>query len=677
MYTQNSIAVQSYIFEVSSLINSIKSIEIEMDVVELFYNLHFYPFNVDAWFSKRLSRIIHPQLFCEFPRAGRIADLFPGKRVGKMNLRTIQMLRDTILDLCVNDNQRVEIRSTHLNDSYSCVLEDNKLRVFNVIHNDNYISLGGDILSLEENLNKHILFQFVLNPYWDNKVFSYECNQTDMLYDEESGILVRNKDNRLVSVESPSGLSFLIDNYNKNWNEPFVKNVLNVFLREREVNINELEGSLLSVVLRVGVDDEVKKGVWCQYRNMTDAVCETHKSNDKKYLFSHDEEYVDASARINYEKVLVWRRFVPVYNETFLEKNIFEKYKGHTFYDLDRDVISKLKIFKLCCNDVYIISQLLCVNPDLVNTLPYFLRDTPDLPVDSLRTRIIKAYFENEYNGKKHISAFGLHYCMTNLGVKKSTKFYQTNIIFTDELYTISLYVEKISGLSFFDLLEDSEINFFPQTKMSKLVSERSTMLSKALTLFVAYKKKLTTWNHSISLFIDTYPESIPFFMENRADIIDYPTLRVDNSQESLERDEEYMDITIHDIVTQYLTQHKILRNSNTRSYHQYRFERVGFQKFVKDYISRATYTLSGTLLKVSGIEWSSCKKDMYDILLCGHFPVMFGFNIKIQFPEYTYIYEDDKIFLKKNIEEKNLEMIIDVKNIQVDLLVWILSIKY
>ena len=677
MYTKNSIAAQSYIFEVSSLINSIKSIEIEMDVVELFYNLHFYPFNVDAWFSKRLSKIIHPQIFCEFPRTGKFIDFFPGKIIGKMNLRTIQILRDIILDLCVNENQRIEIRSTHLNDSYTCVLEKNKLRVFNVVHNDNYIKIGSDILSLEENLNKHILFQFVLNPYWDNRVFSYECNQTDMLYDEESGIIVRNKDNVNVVIESPPGLSFLIDNYNNNWNESFVKNVLNVFLREKEVSITHLEDCLLSVVLCRGVDEAVKKDVWCHYRNITDAVHETNKSNERKYLFSHDEMYADSGSKFNYEKILTWCQFAPVFNETFLEKNLFDKYKGHTFYDLDQDIISKLKIFKLCYNDVYIISQLLCVNPELVNILPYFLRDFPELPMDSLRTRIIRAYFENEYNGKKHISAYGLHYLMRNADMKKPLKFYQTNIIFSDEIFKISLYMEKISNLSFFDLLEDSEINFFSQSKMSKLVNEKSTMLSKALTLLVAYKKKLSTWNHSISLFIDTYPESIPFFMENRTDIIDYPTLRVDNSHESLERDEEYMDITINDIVSQYLTKHKILRNSNTRSYHQYRSERVGFQKFVKNYISRATYTLSGTFLKVSEIEWSARKEDMYDILLSDHCPVMFGFDIKIQFPEYTYIYEDDRIYLKKNIDYKNLEMVIDVKNIQVDLLVWILSIKY
>ena len=677
MYTEKSIAAQSYMFEVSSLVNSIKSIEIEMDVVELFYNLHFYPFNVDAWFSRRLSKIIHPQIFCEFTRAGNIVEKFPGKTIGKMNLRTIQMLRDIILDSCINDNQRIEIRSTHLNESYTCVLEKTKLKVFNVIHNDNYISLGSDIFVLEDNINKHILFQFVLNPFWDNKVFSYECNQTDMLYDEECGVIVRNNDNSLVTIEGSPELSFMIDNHNNNWNEPFVKNVLNVYLREREVNITHLERCFLSVVLCSMVDEAVKNGIWCHYRNMTDAIYDSSKSNEKNYLFSHDEMYVDSCNKCSYDKILVWGQFAPVYNETFLQKNIFEKYKNHTFYDLDQDIISKLKNFKLCCNDIYIISQLLCINPEMVNILPYFLRDSPELPMDSLRTRIIKAYFENEYNGKKHLSAYGLDYLMRSTYVKKSQKFYQTNIIFSDELFKISLCIEKISGLTLFDLLEDSGINFFPNSKMSKLINEKTTTISKALTLFVAYKKNLTTWNHSLSLFIDTFPESISFFMENRAEIIDYPTLRVGNSVESLQRDEEYLDITIHDIVSQYLTQHKILRNSNTRSYHQYRFERIGFQKFVKNYISRATYTLSGTLLKVSEIEWSGSKKDMYDILLRGHCPLMFGFNIKIQFPEYTYIYEDDKIFLKKNIKEKELEMLIDVKNIQVDLLVWILSIKY
>ena len=677
MYAENSDMAPSYKFEVSSLMNAIKSIEIEIDMVELFYNLHFYPFNVDAWFSKRLVKIIRPQILVDFPRAKSITDSFPGKTIPEMNLRTIQLLRNIILDLSINKKERIEIRSTHLNESYTCLLEGGKLKVFNAIHKDNYISIGSGVFALEDNINKHVLFQFILNPFWEDKSFSYGSNRTDLIFDEESSIVVLNSDNSVVKMESLSDVCFLIDNYNDNWNEPFVKRVLNVYLGERAVNINDLERGILSIILSKTVDEDVKRGVWNHYKNMAEAIYETRKSGERKYLFSHDQALAEES-KGEYVKTLIWDQFSPVYTESFLEKNVFDKYKNHTFYDLGQDVISKLKNYKLCCNDIYIVSQLLCVNPELIHALPYFLGDSPELPVDFLRKRIIKAYFENEYSGKKYLSAFGLHYMIKNIHSNRSMRFCQTNIIFTDELFKISSCIEKLGSKSFFELLGESDVHLFPNSKISKLVNEPSSMLSKALTLLIVYNRKLSTWNHWISLFVDKYPESIPFLIENRASIADYPILRMDNSHEIINRDEDYISVTKYDIVTQYLTQHKILRNSNTRSYHDYSSRRVGFQEFVKDYISRATYTLSGSFLKVTDVEWSGCKEDIYDILLCDNCPVLFDFNMKIQFPEYTYIYDEGKIYLKKNIDHhRKMEMVIDVKNIQVDLLVWILSIKY
>jgi hypothetical protein len=152
-----------YIFENEDYATKLKFFEFEGSTLELFYNLFFNPFNIDAWLNKSTNILIRRQIkdiLAPFDDS-EITPIIDINSIG-----FLKSIRNYVMTK-IKKGEIVNIKSSFLNQTYICNISINSFQILNKYHKENCI----DSYILSEPINKHILLQFILNPFWNTNGF--------------------------------------------------------------------------------------------------------------------------------------------------------------------------------------------------------------------------------------------------------------------------------------------------------------------------------------------------------------------------------------------------------------------------------------------------------------------------------------------------------------------------
>lgn len=416
----------NYIFENNHFISQLKVLEFECSLQEFFYNLFFYPFNIDAWLKKlavplqkwSVQQILRPFSSLELSTA-----------VNDGSLAYLQNLRDYVL-FQVKDGRKLVFHGNSMNQSFMMEVSQNSFKCFNKYTKENGVYIDDKFVSLSIELNKHILVQFILNPFWQT---DYEIGEDK--YEQLSNIYISRRW-ELVPIEE----DIFIDARSEQLESNIVAEFVNLQLQQNDINLNNITDILFKVIRKPFCDFETRQVLW--------------------KIANRLEEKVKTSKDINLVQTPVG-----VIEEA---KNIFFNCAKPTWKELHSGVVNKrtllteTEIFNVCNTyliDVapgdlgYLLPLLFCEKPNLQNILMCFLQSQPELPRDSILEKVITSQIP-EAKGKKYISLYGISYL---INAKNKQVDIKSSILWDESLWELNHYMMKYTKYDIFDILDKNE----------------------------------------------------------------------------------------------------------------------------------------------------------------------------------------------------------------------------
>jgi hypothetical protein len=648
----------SYIFENESFYDKLKGLEIDIDKNTFFFNLHFYTYNLNAWFSKDIEFMIEkrnsifiPDLKANMPK--NITD----------DIDSLLILRDYIF----SNNYNIEIKSQNTGTSYSCVVSRDRIKIINKIHNDSCIVCEDTLerIDLSFNISKHVLIQFLLNPFWTKNTPIEKDNRTSVIM--ENICIVYDKKNNL--HEFSSNLGCVIDVYYQGFKNYFIKNIINPTFENNFVNFTHIQDLILEILSFGDIRNRDKKDLWGTYTSIVTEL----KSSENKYLIGKD---IDTLTKPGNKKRIEWDIKSLPYDEDILE-SIIDSMSRETIFDLSIDLITKLKEWSINCNDIFIIAPFLVHNKLFINILPYFICNSKELPYKYCRHMIIHSFFEYKYTGSKYISYSAIDYFLKNKETTDVPVYIQMNTGDRDlphKMYDISLAIEKFTngGENLFKIL--NEIDAKNIKVICNICCSDSSLIAKALAILFLKNIPSEQCFNDLSVFIDANPETIYRFREKKINFSPKNILKT-----SMKIDfctDLYSKISTHDVITQYLSFHE-LQMKECHGTHAYSYEEIQLFDFLQRNIKDGTYLMNNNLLIIENIHWKKQKNTIYDLIVNENKTLVYDFNVKLTVDSFSYMYINKEIYFKKIDNNTINNIVIDTTEIPRNILNWYVSLNY
>lgn len=685
----------------------LRGLELDMDYSELVYNLHFFKFNIDAWFQKTLTRGLggmRPVSDWLPAPPTDIRRLLPDPALGE-SLRALQQLRDFV-QACVSAGLRVEIASQNLDEErYACVISPppnaRRARIFNVMSRADTVYDGitrvsatlsvddesgeGELVQFDMGftVSKHVLLQFVLNPFWEFLSGDPADNSTDALtLGGSSGagapdIMVVDK-NGFIDIRCAEGIAFRLDCTQPYMKELFIMRVLNpLFERgggDAVVDFDRMQASVLAVVKDDRVRDAPKALLWTIYRD----TCALLISNRNNYSINPR----GAGGPAPGGKRVKWCLGPPVsVSEDALEGD-------GSIYDLDQAALADvetLRSWKVACNDIYLLIPFLQRSRHAIHLIPHFLVDAPSLPFCKVRHQIIRSFMENRHNGSRYVSSYGYNYlrrrkCLSPISCRGG-------FVLTPELVRVSETLELLtdSRTSLFDLMAEYGCDAFSASRLGALAACAATDIAKARALLFAVPRS-RTWNADLAVFFDKHPHLL--FADDRLVVSD---VAVSLTSMDIAIDDVaaggYAEIDARDVLSQFLSSHRITQDNVAPQEWGVPVARIGMHEFFERFIGGGTYLLGSSCLLIDNVQWSMCDGGVYQLLVRDGAVLMYDFDVNIKFcaagSMHAYVFAGGKQFYKRLESGRGggpcsrmSSVVVSVKGVGREYLQWLLAVK-
>lgn len=600
-----------YKYDTDFFFSKLNNFEIDINLTELIYNIFFYPFNIDKWLSKDIYDFINFDL--KYKMNNNNNNLFNLNLTD--NLFSLDKIRNFIFS---NLDKNINIYSNNNNISYVCIYKNNRIKIFNTEHNDNKIICEKDTYILNENINKHLLLHYILNPFWIqnlNKNYFHE-NRTKILNNNYNKIIIYNNDNEKIIITDNNIMSCILDNHNINFENLFIKNIINLFFKIKPINFNKFDKTIMIIINHNRIDLELKKILWNNYIR----VCEIINKRKNNIL---------------------WK---------ICKKEIIVKESNISIYDLNEKEIQKLRILNINGNDLFLLIPLIYKNKYLINVLPIFFSNNSELPYNLIREKIINSFFDNNYNGKKYISHYGYEYIIENIDTKINLLKYNPNFIINEKLYILSKEIEICSNnnLDLFILLSENKNNIFTNKKIYDIVNSKFCLKIKALFLIIIHKNNLSFYNNDLLHFFNNNLEILINAYQNLIQLKKNYNIKYKNFNFKIDND--YKNIQSYDIIIQYLTNNRINFNKINILKYNNLFEYQNLILFLNKNIENADFIINNKKILISNITWKKYICNIYDIIINNNKVLYFNDNFKfiINFDNKSYLYQNNKIYFKR-----------------------------
>jgi hypothetical protein len=703
----------------------LRGLELDVDYAELVYDIHFLKFNIDAWFNKTLSRSLGATRPASdwLPTAALDDDdvrrLLPDPALSE-STTGLQQLRDFV-QACAGAGRRVEITSQNLDEeTYRCVVcaprandggatrSARRVRIFNVVPRTHPSGGGGctrvrvtrgcasDTTSTADTgdpvefdlgytVSKHVLLQFVLNPFWEYVSADPADNCTAALPGAPD-VLVVDKKSGAVSIRCAEGLPFRLDCAPPYVKELFIMRVLNPFFDTSFVDFDRMQASILAVMRDDRVRSAPKTLLWAAYRE----ACALLIANRSRYAINPRglaAEYAKKSVK--------WCLGGPLpVAEDELETD-------GSIYDLDPAAladIETLRSWKVACNDIYLLIPFIQRSRDAVHMIPHFLVDAPSLPFCKVRHQIIRSFMENKHTGSRYVSSYGYNYLRRRKSVPQISC--RGGFVLTPELVRVSEALELLTDgqTSLFDLMARHGGDAFSAPRLGSLAGCSASDVAKARALLFALPRQ-RAWNADLAAFFDNHPRLL---FDPRLDVCDIAVsltsmdIAIDGAGGGAAglQCSGYAEVDSRGVLSQFLSRHRILQDSVAPQEWGVPVICVGLHEFIDKFIAEGTYLLGASCLLIDNVRWT-CADGVYPLLVSGGAVLAYDFDMQVRAfgpgtsDGHAYVFAGGKTFYKR-LEgcgdgpgtssdrpcARMNSVVVSVKGINREYLQWLLAVK-
>ena len=440
-----------YIFENEEYVSKLKHFELEGNTLELFYNLYFYPFNIDAWLHKTTNILIKQtieSILAPFKET-KLTIIMDHYSLGFMkNIRDFIMVQ-------IKNKKTIRIKSSSLNQTYVCTINTDSFQIINKYHKENAIFIDDEeIFIFSETLNKHILLQFILNPFWETKGFI-----SSKITDDN---VIINNNWEINNVDVP----ITIDGRFSDIENQIIENYFNPQLEEQLINLNDIQADIYKIISDKSIDYYIRE-----------IIFKTFQLAKSKILNASSIQVSTKILGIN-KRTALWDSAEPTFEiEEYLQekRNLFKKH--------ERIMIQESDVVNINPSDLGIILPILFDGKEkLLSIVNCFIQDTPYFPQNTTRREIIMSQFPG-LKGNKYISNYGIQYLMKAENREINIKMH---FIWDQQLWNFNHLIMNVSNLDLFTMIDNQ--TWLNYQQLLYLISLEISFESKWSTLLICRK---------------------------------------------------------------------------------------------------------------------------------------------------------------------------------------------
>ena len=444
-----------YIFQDEKYINKLKLLEFDLFTIEYFYNIFFNRFNIDSWLNKsilssitlELNKILQP-----FTHSNELTSIDNTYSLGFFqNLRNYLMYQ-------LSQNKTIKIYSNSLEISYICILTSDKIVLFNKYHSFNKIIIeDSEEINLKFNIDKHILIQFLINPFW--------CVETSEINKEFSNKII-NPDWSIINISEDMFLNSTL----KKFNENFIEKYINTELELDIVNINSIIDKLYYIINLQNVHYIIKYNIFNIIKSLRDKI---ETSTDLVILNepNYDNEEL--------EKQIIYSFIKPIH---LLQKNVILD-KRNVFTKKEIELYNNSNLTDLNPDDLAIVLPIIFENKqNLIDISHCFFQNKSEIPKDKIRKDILLSQIPN-VNGKKSFSVYGIKYLLEANNKKIELK---SHFIWNETLWLFNMKMMELTKYDLFDLINNQ--SWLTYKNILTLLELPLSIESKIIGLLTCYE---------------------------------------------------------------------------------------------------------------------------------------------------------------------------------------------
>ena len=471
----NSIQNQhlNYVFTLENYSSTLKKLEFELNTLEYFYNIYFSSFNIDSWF-KKTNDIFIRRTIDEILLSFNKIELINKK---SLTLGYLQHLRNFIM-YNLKCGKVIKIYSIHLDEPFIALISKDIVQIINRFHSDSCIEIDDTKINLF-NFNKHIILQFLFNPFWETSLY--------LQYDY-SEFKIINKDDSIIDIP----YEFIIDSRTNYWIDDFVADYTNYYFNDTNIDFDKYQSMIYDLILNYNIDNEIKNELWNLLLDMRQKLLDSNKVVFYSEFDNYDTE----------KKKIKWNFSKPQIN--LKDLSVLTSGKKNLFTLDEINDISKKKVMQTSPSDLGLI--LPCImenNIKLLDVMCCYLQHTKELTQDPIRKEIIINQFKKLEKTNFYISYYGIDFLMHLLTRTEEENNYTilSAFIWDKSLWELNYIMTKISYLNFFDIINNNAS--IEWKDLHKLLNYNTSIESKIACLINAY------YNNNF------YPESVYFWDNN------------------------------------------------------------------------------------------------------------------------------------------------------------------
>lgn len=575
----------NYVFTMDNYASALKKLEFEFNTLEFFYNIYFCPFNIDGWFKKNTEILIKRTL-------NEILLPFNEVQINNerpFNLSYLKYLRNLVM---FNLKKGVVIRfeCIHLDEPYIALLTKDTIQVYNKFHNESKLFFNETSMEIF-NINKHILLQFILNPFWDTELYSEFNYVTNKII---------NKDDTIVEIP----YELYIDTRNPEWLELLLEDYINPYFDNVVIDFDKFTEMIFDLILNYNIS--IKNELFTLLLDMRNKLL----NSDKVVFYNKHNDYTTSKKQIK------WSFSIPqvnLYNTSYLTSG-----KRNLFTEDEINLITSKKILKMSPSDLgLILPSIMENNEKILNIIPCFLQEHKDLMQDNTRREIIINQFKKMEKTTLYLSSYGLEFIMHLLDKSPEENNYNVLVsyIWDHRLWKLNYQMTRLSYLNLFDIINNNAE--YQWKEIEKLLKMELSIESKIATLIFNFKNKIN--NMDICYYFERNPEKMLKVITDKNYNLEY-TDTIDFTFNPIEIQKSTTEIKTADLFTCYLF--------NTTNIDKFNFniktfltQNYGLQEIISNFlncieeIKRITLFTDDNFSEIKIEVLKYCKVNLFDLI--------------------------------------------------------------